>query len=49
MADSLARLARLAREVGEAVRVLPGHGRPTTLGAELPWLDLVAREGRLIA
>lgn len=49
MADSLARLARLTREVGEAVRVRPGHGRPTTLGAERPWLDLVARDGRLIA
>jgi len=49
MADSLARLARLASEVGESLRVLPGHGRPTTMGAELPWLDLVAREGRLLA
>jgi glyoxylase-like metal-dependent hydrolase (beta-lactamase superfamily II) len=49
MADSLARLARLGREAGESLRVLPGHGRPTTIGAELPWLDLVAREGRLIA
>jgi hydroxyacylglutathione hydrolase len=45
MADSLARLARL----GDELRVLPGHGRPTTIGQERPWLDLVAREHRLIA
>jgi hydroxyacylglutathione hydrolase len=49
MADSLARLARLGREVGDAVRVLPGHGRATTLGAERPWLDMVATQGRLLA
>ena len=45
MADSLARLARLE----DGLRVLPGHGRPTTIGQERAWLDLVAREGRLIA
>jgi hypothetical protein len=49
MADSLARLARLAPEVGDACRVLPGHGRPTTLGDERAWLEMVAKEGRLIA
>jgi glyoxylase-like metal-dependent hydrolase (beta-lactamase superfamily II) len=48
MADSLARLARLSAELGSA-RVLPGHGRDTTLGAERGWLDLVAREGSLLA
>ena len=48
MADSLARLSRLATEMG-ACRVLPGHGRATTLADEKPWLDLVAQEGRLIA
>jgi hypothetical protein len=45
MADSLARLSRLE----DAVRVLPGHMRPTTIGQERPWLDLDAREHRLIA
>jgi hydroxyacylglutathione hydrolase len=45
MADSLARLSRLE----DAIRVLPGHRHPTTIGHERPWLDLVAREGRLIA
>ncbi|HXG40481.1 MAG TPA: MBL fold metallo-hydrolase [Candidatus Limnocylindrales bacterium] len=45
MADSLARLARL----DDALRVLPGHGPTTTIGRERPWLDLVARTGRLFA
>ncbi len=43
MVDSLARLATLP----EALRVLPGHGPPTTIASERPWLELVAREGRL--
>ena len=43
MADSLARLAGLQG----SLRVVPGHGRETTLGRELPWLELVARERRL--
>ncbi len=43
MVASLTRLAALP----EAIRVLPGHGRPTTLAAERPWLELVARERRL--
>jgi hydroxyacylglutathione hydrolase len=47
MADSLARLAHLATDLG-ACRVLPGHGRATTLGEESAWLDLVAKEGRLL-
>jgi glyoxylase-like metal-dependent hydrolase (beta-lactamase superfamily II) len=45
MADSLARLAGLE----DGLRVLPGHGRATTIGDERAWLDLVAREHRLIA
>jgi hydroxyacylglutathione hydrolase len=45
MADSLARLARLEDDL----RVLPGHGRATTIGEERAWLDLVVREHRLIA
>ncbi len=43
MVDSLARLATLS----EAMRVLPGHGRATTIARERPWLELVLREGRL--
>jgi glyoxylase-like metal-dependent hydrolase (beta-lactamase superfamily II) len=43
MVESLRRLATLP----DALRVLPGHGPATTIGAERPWLELVAREGRL--
>jgi glyoxylase-like metal-dependent hydrolase (beta-lactamase superfamily II) len=39
MVDSLARLAGVA----EDLRVLPGHGRASTIGAERPWLEQVAR------
>jgi hydroxyacylglutathione hydrolase len=42
-------LARLAREIPEAVRVLPGHGAETTIGTELPWLRRIANAGRLLA
>ncbi len=40
MADSLARLAGLQG----SLRVVPGHGRETTLAREQPWLETVARE-----
>ena len=43
MVESLCRLATLP----DGLHVLPGHGRATTIGAERPWLELVAREGRL--
>jgi hydroxyacylglutathione hydrolase len=43
MVASLARLERL----GDALRVLPGHGSATTIGRERPWLENVRREGRL--
>jgi hydroxyacylglutathione hydrolase len=43
MAESLARLAGFE----DGLAVLPGHGRPTTIGAERPWLEWVARERRL--
>jgi len=43
LVESLARLATLE----DSVRVLPGHGRETTIGRERPWLELVARERRL--
>ncbi len=45
MVDSLARLERL----DDGMRVLPGHGAATTIGRERPWLELVRREGRLLA
>jgi len=45
MVESLARLARLE----PTLHVLPGHGASTTIERERPWLELVAREGRLFA
>jgi glyoxylase-like metal-dependent hydrolase (beta-lactamase superfamily II) len=44
----VASLARVAREIPGAVRVLPGHGPETTIDRELPWLRRVAESGRLI-
>jgi hydroxyacylglutathione hydrolase len=44
MVESLARLATFE----DPLRVLPGHGPATTIGRERPWLELVAREGRLL-
>jgi hydroxyacylglutathione hydrolase len=41
-------LARLARVVPGAVRVLPGHGPETTMARELPWVRHVAAGGRLV-
>jgi glyoxylase-like metal-dependent hydrolase (beta-lactamase superfamily II) len=43
MVDSLSRLSALAQDL----RVLPGHGRASTIEAERAWLDAVARERRL--
>lgn len=43
MVASLDRLRRL----DPTLTVLPGHGTTTTIGRELPWLEWVAREGRL--
>jgi hydroxyacylglutathione hydrolase len=43
MVESLARLRTLA----DGIAVMPGHGPPTTIGRERPWLDWIAREGRL--
>lgn len=43
MVDSLSRLSHLADEL----RVLPGHGRGTTIERERPWLEQVAASGRL--
>jgi hydroxyacylglutathione hydrolase len=43
-----ASLARLAREIPQGVRVLPGHGAETTVERELPWLRRISETGRLI-
>ncbi|MBA2720851.1 MAG: MBL fold metallo-hydrolase [Chloroflexi bacterium] len=43
MAASLGRLAGLEPVLG----VLPGHGPETTIGRELPWLEMVRASGRL--
>ena len=45
----VASLARLARDIPHAVRVLPGHGTETTIERELPWLERIAAAGRLLA
>ena len=44
----VASLARLARDIPIAVRVLPGHGAETTIERELPWLRRIAEAGRLL-
>lgn len=44
MVESLGRLASL----DAPLRVLPGHGPATTIGHELPWLELVRQQGRLL-
>lgn len=47
-AAMVASLARLARDLPAAVRVLPGHGPETTLERELPWMRRIAQAGRLL-
>jgi glyoxylase-like metal-dependent hydrolase (beta-lactamase superfamily II) len=44
----VASLARLARELPDEVRVLPGHGQETTIGRERPWMERIAKAGRLL-
>lgn len=44
----VASLARLARTMPTAVRVLPGHGPETTIERELPWMQRIAEAGRLL-
>ena len=43
MVESLGRLGRL----DPSLLVRPGHGGSTTIGRETPWIEWVAREGRL--
>ncbi len=45
MVESIDRLHRLPG----AVRVLPGHGRGTTIAREQAWMDLVVEQRRLFA
>jgi glyoxylase-like metal-dependent hydrolase (beta-lactamase superfamily II) len=45
MVESLDRL----RTLDPTLTVLPGHGPVTTIASEQPWLEWVAREGRLPA
>jgi hydroxyacylglutathione hydrolase len=44
MVESIGRLAELENRVA----VLPGHGPPTTIGRERPWMELVRSGGRLL-
>lgn len=41
-------LARLARDLGDEVRVLPGHGAETTIGRERSWMERISTAGRLL-
>jgi len=45
MVESLTRLTTF----DDRLAVFPGHGAATTIGRERPWLELVARERRLLA
>jgi hydroxyacylglutathione hydrolase len=47
-AAMVASLTRLARDLPDAVRVLPGHGQETTVGRERPWMERIAKAGRLL-
>ncbi len=44
MVDSITRLAALERDL----RLLPGHGAESTIEREKPWMEMVARERRLL-
>jgi hydroxyacylglutathione hydrolase len=41
-------LSRLARDLDDDVRVLPGHGPETTIGRERAWMERIAAAGRLL-
>jgi len=45
----VASLARLVRDIPGDVRVLPGHGGETTIERERPWLERIAKAGRLLS
>lgn len=42
-------LTRLARDLPDTVRVLPGHGQETTIGRERAWLERITHAGRLLS
>ena len=44
MVESLSRLAVMDPDLA----VLPGHGNRSTIGREAAWLEMVARERRLL-
>jgi hydroxyacylglutathione hydrolase len=44
----VASLRRLAEQIPQATRVLPGHGPETTIERELPWMRRIAEAGRLL-
>jgi hydroxyacylglutathione hydrolase len=44
----VASLARLAHDIPSSVRVLPGHGPETTIERERPWMERIARAGKLL-
>jgi glyoxylase-like metal-dependent hydrolase (beta-lactamase superfamily II) len=44
MVESLIRML----DFEDPVKVLPGHNRETTIGAERPWLEMVRSQGRLL-
>lgn len=43
----VASLTRLLHDIPPETRILPGHGRETTMSREARWLERVARTGRL--
>jgi hydroxyacylglutathione hydrolase len=45
--ETIATMARLL-SLPDDVTVLPGHGASTTIGRERPWMEQVARTGRLL-
>jgi glyoxylase-like metal-dependent hydrolase (beta-lactamase superfamily II) len=49
--DQEAMVASLTRllDLEDRVAVLPGHGRPTSIGRERAWLEMVRDGGRLLA
>jgi hydroxyacylglutathione hydrolase len=46
-ADTVATMRRLL-ELPDDVTVLTGHGQPTTIGRERPWMERVAETGELL-
>jgi hydroxyacylglutathione hydrolase len=44
----VASIGRLSEELPPSVRVLPGHGRETTIERELPWMRRIRQAGRLL-